>query len=78
MEEALSMNPSDKICDKRTSIENLPLINPVPAFKVFFNVLNEPKELSKMPYELEEISSVFMFKLAPKAAAPFVDVPIPR
>ena len=65
-------------------LENLPetsrcsLILPVVNFTVCFLVPKEPKELAISPPASSETASVKMFKLAPKAPEPLVEVPTPR
>ncbi len=54
------------------------LILPVLNFTVCFLVLKEPKELEISANASSETASVKMFKLAPKAPEPLVDVPTPR
>ena len=71
------MYPSDKIRDNRASNVNRLLINPLPTLTVFLIVLNDPAELSMVTYDFLFKSSVLMLILAPKAAAPLVELPTP-
>ncbi len=72
------MNPSDTIRDNRVSTDHLPSIRPVPAITLFFRVLKEPKEaLVSANASLRRVL-VWIFRLAPNADEPLVEVPTPR
>ena len=64
--------------DKRPENSKCSSSNPVVNFKVFFCVPYEPKEFEISPPASFEIASVKIFKLAPKAPEPLVEVPTPR
>ena len=47
-------------------------------FTLCFRAPKDPKELAISPPAFSETASVKMFKLAPKAPEPLVEVPTPR
>ena len=51
---------------------------PVENFTVCFLVPYDPNEFEISPFAISDIASVKIFKLAPNAPEPLVDVPTPR
>ena len=72
------MYPSVPILERRASNVQWLLSRPVPTFTVSLCVLNEPYEPLNSAYGFIDAPSVCILTLAPKAPAPFVDVPAPR
>ena len=77
-EEARSIYPSEVILDRRP-LNSKPLSEiPVENLIVFLSVLKLPTLEASCAYDFSDALSVSRLILAPKAAAPFVDVPTPR
>ncbi len=75
---ALSTYPCDEIFDSLPDNSKFSLILPVVNFTVCLRVLNDPKEFEVSPPASSAIASVKIFRLAPKAPDPLVEVPTPR
>ena len=71
------MYPSEFIFDKRPDNSKWLLNNPVENFSVFLKVLKLPTLELNDANVSSWAASVKMFKVAPKAADPFVEVPTP-
>ena len=63
--------------DSLPDISTLLFSFPVENLTVCFLVLYDPYEFENSPKASLDIASVRIFKLAPKAPAPLVDVPTP-
>ena len=72
------MYPSDCKTDKRPAISKWSFSKPVLNLTVFFKVLKLPTELAISALASLVYESVSIFKLAPKAPEPLVEVPTPR
>src|SRR5664279_2601580 len=77
-DEERSIKPSELIFERRASNVNFSLIRPELTPTVFFIVPNDPPEVLYSADASLLMVVVWRFIVAPKAAAPLVELPMPR